>query len=120
MRRTKIIFNQDALIVMEKSNSRIFLYADIVGIFCERPYLKIETICKSKKLIFHSLTEMEQLLPDSFTICNRSTIVNLEHIIQHKTEKFADFIHLICGRKILVSRRRKNDVISKIKSLLTA
>jgi hypothetical protein len=42
MKKTKIIFNQDSLIVMEKTDIRTFLYADIIGIFCERPYLMIE------------------------------------------------------------------------------
>ena len=120
MRKTNIIFSQDSLTIVERTEVRVIHYTDIVGIFCERPYLMIESICKNKKLITNSLKEIDQLLPDSFVICNRSAIINIKYIVQLKAEKNNNFAHLRCGKKILVSRRKKSDVVSAFKAFLTA
>ena len=113
MKKTKISFNTDKLVVYEKGGIVVHRYSDIVGIFCSRPYLQIVTVDKRCMLVIHCLKELERLLPSSFAQCSRSAIVNLEHAIQVKTENQNCVVHLKCGRKIDVSRRRKADVLMK-------
>jgi len=117
MKKTEISFSENQLTIIEKASVSIFRYTDIIGVFCEHPYLKIETINKNRKLFFHSLKEIEKLLPFPFVMCNRSAIINLLHLIQIKTENSNCYIHLNNGQKIPVSRRKKNELMEKIKQL---
>jgi hypothetical protein len=48
MKRESIIFSEGRLSVIEETSVSIFFYTDIVGIFCGRPYLVIETANKEK------------------------------------------------------------------------
>ena len=119
MKKTEIIFKRDQLTVIEKTGVSIFRYTDIVGIFCEHPYLMIVTCNKNKKLIFHSLKEITQSLPFSFVTCSRSTIINLSHVIQVKSGNSNCFIEMDNGQKIPVSRRKKSIIVEKIKNIST-
>ena len=119
MKKTKLIFSKDRLTVIEKTSVSIFHYIDIVGFFCEHPYLMIVTIDKNKKLIFHSLKEIIQSLPFSFVMCSRSAIINITHIIQLKIQHSNWFIHMNNGQKILIPRRKKSNIMEKIKENLT-
>ena len=118
MKKTKLIFSKDKLTVIEKTSISIFNYIDIVGFFCDHPYLMIVTIDKNKKLIFHSLKEIMQSLPFSFIMCSRSAIINITHIIQLKIQHSNWFIHMNNGQKILISRREKNIVMERIEENL--
>ena len=120
MKKTKIIFNKDNIIIFEKSNISKFWHEEIVGIFCEHPYLMIVSVNKNKKLIFHSLKEIAQVLPFPFVMCSRSSIVNLTYINQVKSINSKCFIILNNRQEISVSRRKKNDIMEKIKKISTA
>lgn len=119
MKKTKIIFTKNQLTVIERTNVIIFRYSDIVCILCERPYVMIVTYSRKRKLIFHSLKDIVQSLPSSFVICSRSAIVNLVHVLQSKTEKSNCFVYLHNELKIPVSRRKKSEIIEKIKDFST-
>ena len=119
MKKTKLIFGKEKLTVLEKTSVSIFYYIDIVGFFCEHPYLMIVTTNKDKKLIFYSLKEIKQLLPLPFVMCSRSAIINITHVVQLKTQNSNCFVYLNNGQKILISRRKKNDIMEKIKRIST-
>ena len=119
MKKTEIICSKDRLTVIEKTSVSIFQHIDIVGIFCEHPYLMIATTNKNKKLVFHSLKEIEQLLPFPFVMCSRSAIINANHVVEIKTQKSNCFIVLNNGQKILISRRKKSAIMEIIKRIST-
>jgi DNA-binding LytR/AlgR family response regulator len=119
MKKANIIFSEGRLSVIEKTSVSIFCYTDIVGIFCDHPYLMIETINKEKKIIFHSLKEISQLLPFPFVMCSRSAIINMDYINNVKTQNPNSFIYLKNGQKILIPRRKKGEIMRIIKENLT-
>ena len=119
MKKTVIICSEDKLSIIEKSSINIFQYSDIAGVFYEHPYLKIITVNKNKKLIFYSLKEISKLLPPQFVVCSRSAIINLTHVAQFKSGNSNCFIELDNGEKIPVSRRKKSEIMEKMKMIYT-
>ena len=116
MKKVELIIGGNTMTIFEKSNIYIFDFNDIIGIFCEHPYVSIETVHKKSKLIFHSLKEIEELLPFPFIACNQSSIINIKHIIQVINENSKSFLLLKNGKKICVPRRKKNDIMEKIRN----
>jgi len=106
------------MIIFERSNIYVFEYQDIIGFFSEHPYVKIETTTQKSTLFFHSLKEIAPLLPPEFVMCNRSSIINIAHIIEMTSDSAKCVFLLKNGRIIRVARRKKTTVTSKILSLI--
>jgi len=75
----------------------------------------IVSVNKNKRLIFQSLKEISQSLPFSFVMCSRSAIINLTYVVQFQFGNSKCFIELKNGQIILVSRRKKNEIMGKIR-----
>jgi len=119
MKKAEIQFSEEQMTIFDGSNIQKFNYHDIIGIFCDYPYIKIETTTDPKsKLIFHSLKEIGQLLPSLFIMCNRSSIINIMYINQMKYEVNQSFLCLNNGRQIRIPRRKKSTIIKKIHAFL--
>jgi DNA-binding LytR/AlgR family response regulator len=118
MKKAKIILNADTIIVLERSKIHIFKLKDVIGIFCDHPYLTIETVNENPILIFHSLKEIGQLLSWPFIVCNQSAIVIITHIRKMLPEKATCLLYLENGRKVRVARRLKRDVMKEINRIL--
>ena len=117
MKKTKLIFGKDKLTVFDETSVSIINYIDILGFFCEHPYIMIVTTNNNNKLIFHSIKEIIKLLPVSFVMCNRSTIINIKHIIQLKKQNAIWFIYMNNEQKITISRAKKSIVMEKINKI---
>ena len=120
MKKAELKISSDKMMVFEKSNIYMFDFSDIIGIFCDHPYLLIETVNKTSKLIYHSLKEIAQLLPFPFIACNRSSIINVFYITQIINENPKSFVQLKNEKKLFIPRRKKNDIIKKINCMLKA
>jgi DNA-binding LytR/AlgR family response regulator len=116
MKKTEIIFYETHLTVLcKKSRSYKIPYENIIGIFCERPYLRLQILNRKNMLILYSLEEMISNLPNSFILCNRSSIVNLLHVEAYTTDYN---LQLTAGDIIPVSRRKKAEIREKINAIL--
>ena len=118
MNKAKILFRTDKMTIFQKSNMYVFNFKDIIGFFCDHPYVKIETTTSKPILIFHSLKEIGQLLPPPFIVCNRSSIINITHIHQVKSTVSKCVLPLVNGREIRVARRRKSNVMKQIYAII--
>jgi DNA-binding LytR/AlgR family response regulator len=118
MKKAEIQSNAEELIIFKKSYIYVFDFRDIIGFFCDHPYIKIETTTLKSTLIFHSLKEIAPLLPPQFVMCNRSAIINIAYIARLTSDSVRCVLHLKNGRIIRVARRKKTNITRKILSLL--
>lgn len=119
MTKTEILFQENQLVILNKSEINNIRYEDIVGVFCDHPYLRLQILNKKSRLIFFTLEEIISCLPDSFILCNRSSIINLLYVNVFTTEGKNSLLHLTTGDVILVSRRKKAAVKERINYFLT-
>jgi len=120
MKKAELKIGSNKMIILEKSEIHMFDFNDIIGVFSDHPYLLIEFANKTSKLIFYSLKEIGQLLPIPFIKCNRSSIINITYLTKVTNENSESFLQLKNGKKINLPRRKKNDIISRIKSIISA
>jgi len=118
MKKAEIILKMDTITILERSKIHIFKLKDVIGFFCDHPYLTIETVNEKPILIFHSLKEIGELLPIPFVVCNQSAIVNITHIRKMLPDKSTCFLYLENGRKVRVARRLKRDMMKEINRML--
>jgi hypothetical protein len=63
---------------------------------------------------------MLSCLPDSFVLCNRSSIINLLHVEAYTTDRNnKGYLQLKTGAVIPVSRRKKAEVRDKLNRQMT-
>jgi len=115
MKKAIIQLSEEQMTIFDGLNIQIFNYQDIIGIFCDQPYIRIVTTTNSKSiLIFHSLKEIGQLLTCQFVMCNRSSIINIMYINQVESKEANNFIHLNNGMLIRIPRRIKATILKII------
>jgi DNA-binding LytR/AlgR family response regulator len=120
MIKTEIVFQEDQMVILNKQETNHIYYKDMVGILCERPYLRLQVIDGKSMLISCCLEKMLSCLPDSFVLCNRSSIINLLHVEAYTTDRNnKGYLQLKTGTVIPVSRRKKAEIRDKFNRLLT-
>jgi len=77
MKKTGVICRDEEMLILERSSILCVDYKNIIGIFCDHPYLKIKILDRKDKYIYYTIEEISYLLPDFFILCNRSSIVNI-------------------------------------------
>jgi DNA-binding response OmpR family regulator len=78
--REKLTDN-DRLFLEHNANAGFVKIGDIVFITAETVYSNIFTVQKTKILIRRTLKKWDEMLPDNFLRIHRSTIINLNHIL---------------------------------------
>ena len=110
----EIQFNSDGIMIIRYSYMQMIKFEDIVCVYTDRPYLVIVTKEKVKShLLQFSITQMIDILPDNFCICNQSTIVNVDCLTVWQKRKDEYWIQLITDHEFKVSRRCKNALRDK-------
>ena len=115
MKKVKIDFGNDQMVIHERSSAEKFNYKEILCITYDAPYVRLRTAFGRGKLFFYSLKELITQLPEDFFQCSRSTIVNRLHVIRYHTKDKITFVTMRSGEPFPVSRRHKN----KLTRLLT-
>jgi DNA-binding LytR/AlgR family response regulator len=116
MKKNKIIFHNEAMVIEENIRIIRVMYKDIVSIVCDAPYLKLFTIDRKELLVYYCLEELANDLPTTFVLCNRSTIINLMHVnfLQCKMPKC--FFVLKTGEQIPIAKRKRKEIKEKWKN----
>jgi Response regulator of the LytR/AlgR family len=73
--------NHDRLFLEHNLNAGFIKIGDIVYLTADTVYSNIYTIQKTKILIRRTLKRWEEMLPDNFLRIHRSTIINLNHVL---------------------------------------
>ena len=115
MKKTTILFREEEMIIEDKSGIFRIDYKDIVGIFCDHPYLLLQTSDKKNKYLFHTIKEIIYFLPDYFVVCNRSSLANLSYFLFLETKKNQWCLHLKTGHIISVTSKYKQLIKEKLK-----
>lgn len=119
MKKTIIFFTEEKMIIEEKSCIFCTDYKQIVSIWCNRPYLMLKTLDKKDKYIFHTIKEIICFLPDSFVVCNRSVLVNLDHFSSLEISKNQWLLYLKTGEKVPITNKYKKIVKERIRHVLS-
>lgn len=114
MKKTKLTFLPNELMIVETSRVMSILYFDIISICCDKPYLIINTT-KNKLIILYSLNDLIKQLPHFFCQCNKSVIINL----LHAKSLFNDKNCYITTENFSysISRRKKSQVWQKFQEV---
>lgn len=78
---TQKLTNNDRLFVEHNLNAGFVKISDIVFLTAETVYSNVFTVQKNKILIRRTLKKWEEMLPDNFLRIHRSTIINLNHVL---------------------------------------
>ena len=107
MKKAKIDFGNDQMVIHERSSAEKFNYKEILCITYDMPYLKLCTTFGRDKLFFYSLKKLITQLPEDFFQCSRSAIVNKRHVTGYYTKNKKTCITMSNGESIPVSRLNK-------------
>jgi DNA-binding LytR/AlgR family response regulator len=118
MKKTAILFKAEKMIVEDKSGISQVDYKEIVGIFCDHPYLLLQTSDKKNKYLFHTIQEIIISMPDHFVMCNRSSLVNLSYFSSLETKKNQWYLHLKTGDIISITSKYRKVIKEKIKRFI--
>jgi len=77
----KKLTNNDRLFLEHNMNAGFIKIGDIVFLTAETVYSNVYTTQQSKILIRRTLKKWEEMLPDNFLRIHRSTIINLNHVL---------------------------------------
>jgi len=117
MKKTKLNFQTHDLLVMDSSKIESIAYTDIVAIYCDKPYLIIQTQSK-KYIIQHCLNNLIAHLPLFFCQCSKSNILNLFYV--QSINKSSRTITTNGSENYQVSRRRILQVWQRFIDVKTA
>lgn len=116
MKKTKLTFLPNELMIVEANKIITIPYFDIVTVCCDKPYLVINTT-KNKHIILQSLNDLIKQLPHFFCQCNKSVILNL--LRAKSICKDASSFITIENEKYTISRRRIFNVWQKFQEVKT-
>jgi len=102
-------------LTLPTTNGYLFVNIEnITHLESDRNYTFIYTTEKKKILVSKNLGEFEDLLDqDIFVRCHRSYLVNLNHIMQYIKSDGGE-IEMITGQRIPISRRKKDEFLTKM------
>mgnify|MGYP001384038930 CR=1 FL=1 len=108
----KLLTNNDRLFLEHNQNAGFITIADIVYITAETVYSNVFTVQKSKILLRRTLKKWEEMLPDNFLRIHRSTIINLNHILNvEKWFKRSYKVHLMHTSESFIISQRYSAII---------
>ena len=110
MKKAKIDFKNDQMVIHERSYAEKFYYKEILCITYDAPYVKLRKTFGRDKLFFYSLKELITQLPEDFFICRRSAIINRLHVTRYHTKNKITYVTMRNGEQIPVSRLYKNNL----------
>lgn len=107
------IYNKKVEIQIPKGSKFVHLM-DILYIVSDKPYIKIAFINGTYFLIKDSLTRFCQKLPFFFFRCNKSEVVNLSYVIEHKFIDSILQVRLQPNMEFTISRRKQLDFFTNL------
>ena len=114
MNNILVVAKPDSLVIQEKRRTQIIFYNEIISVIYNSPYVIINTL-KNSILLLISLSEISRYLPEYFSLCDRSTIVNL---MQAKSfDKTTGILCLRNGTVFTVSFRKRKKVNTSFLSI---
>ncbi len=117
MKETPIDFLSDELIIQDNGAVRCVKYNEIVCIHFDKGHTIVTTYKKGTRKICYSLTKLIQKLPVIFSLCSRSSIVNLIHIRGIEVTNNNCILYLNNEIKVNVSQRKEKEIKSKFISI---
>lgn len=103
------------LVLLTTEGHEIVKTADILYLIADDNYTKVYVKNATPKLVAKTLKHFEdQLSPQSFVRIHKSQLVNLEHIVTFNS-RHASYVKMIDGRKLEVSRRKRQQLLIDLK-----
>lgn len=114
------VHETDKLILPASHGFNVFVFDDIIRFEAEGCYTKIFTKDGKNKIVSRTLKDFTDTLPkEIFFRIHKSHLINLKFVKDYSNIS-GNFVTMTDGSKIEISRRRAQDFIRKIKSVLNA
>ena len=111
--RNGLIFNDNELIIQERSKGVCLRYCELVSIKADRPYVALLTAIGKRYDVSISLQKIMEYLPEFFFRCSQSDIVNLLYIKKYEPKGQSLLLHAIPNQMVSVSKLNRKSFYEK-------
>jgi len=118
--KSEIVQERDRLLLPASHGFDLFAFDDLIRFEADGCYTKVVIKEGKNKIVCRTLKEFEDSLPkDSFFRIHKSHLINLKYIKEYSNLS-GNYITMIDGSKVELSRRKASEFIQKIKSVIKA
>lgn len=114
------VHETDKLVLPASHGFNVLVFDDIIRLEAEGCYTKVVIKDGKNRIVSRTLKDFEDTLPkDKFFRIHKSHLINLKYIKDYSNIS-GNFVTMIDGSRIEISRRKTPDFIQKIKAALNA
>ena len=108
-----LVFNDNELIIQERSKGVCLRYCELVSIKADRPYVALLTAIGKRYDVSISLQKIMEYLPEFFFRCSQSDIVNLLYVTEYESKGQSLLLHAIPNQTVSVSKLNRKSFYEK-------
>ncbi len=118
--KAESIFETDKLVLPASHGFDVFIFDDLIRLEAEGCYTKVIIKDGKNKMVSRTLKDFEDTLPkDLFFRIHKSHLINVKYIKEY-SNRSGNYVIMIDGSKVEISRRKAPEFIQKIKKALNA